>query len=960
MTSSPTANAVRAWVETLILPTYPALDPDPNPMFFDSRNIQGSLGNIYPNPFTDQLSSEKIDRSYQAVILENEYIQIILLPELGGRIFAGQDKTNRYDFFYRHKIIKPALIGLLGPWISGGIEFNWPQHHRPSTFMPVGYSIDRQPDGSVTVWMGEHEPLNRTKGMVGICLHPGKALVETKVRLYNRTPFPQTFLWWENAGVHIDEQYQVIFPPDVHYAQFHTKVFVTSYPIAKGEFAGNEYGEGTDVSFWANSPHATSFFAAPSKYDFFGAYDHNRRAGVVHVASRHISPGKKYFTWGNGPFGHQWQRNLMDDTGEYLELMAGAFTDNQPDFSWIMPRETRTFSQFWFPIQEIGPMKNANTSGAVNLETRAGKARVGVYTTELFSSAHVLLSGPAGILLEETVDLAPGAAYLREVALLDGTQETDLLLQVIDQDGAEIIRYVPEKPWDGSMAEPYQAPAKPAEISSIEELFLIGLHLEQYRHPVFPPEPYWQEGLRRDAGDSRCNLALGKLALQRGDFTKAETHLRAAVTRLISRNPNPYDGEALYQLGLVLKYQGNLDEAYDFLYKATWNAAWQSPAYYTLAQIDCLHGDWSRALNHLDRSLQTNVQQLQARSLKAAVLCRLGRCVEAGRLVEETIGIDPLDAWVRFESYQTADQAGKAELAIQCLEDYKRAVRLDAQLALDLVYDLTNAGLWAEATTALSIVKDSIVALDTKDGGKTDIHPMILYTLGWIHEQKGEKSTAEFLYGQGAKASPEYCFPFRLEEMIVLRAVLAANPQDARASYYLGNLLYDKKQHAEAVRLWKEAARLEPGYAVSWRNLGLAAFNLDRDPAAAEEYYNHALAANPRDPRLLLELDQLRKRKACPPEERLALLDRYSALIPQRDDLTMEWAALNNRLGRPEKVLDVIARRSFHPWEGGEGSIGQQYCLAHWLLGHQAMESNDPGAALDHFQQGLKLPRHPR
>lgn len=202
--------------DRVTLPTYPVKAPDPNPMFFEKRNIQGSKGNIYPNPFTDQLSDKKIDREYAAIFLENEFIQVILIPELGGRIFAGLDKTNQYDFFYRHKIIKPALIGLFGPWISGGMEFNWPQHHRPSTFMLVDYTIEEHDDGSQTVWMSEHDPMNRTKGMVGVCLHPEKALIETKVRLYNRTPFPQTFLWWQNAAVHINEQYQVIFPPDVH------------------------------------------------------------------------------------------------------------------------------------------------------------------------------------------------------------------------------------------------------------------------------------------------------------------------------------------------------------------------------------------------------------------------------------------------------------------------------------------------------------------------------------------------------------------------------------------------------------------------------------------------------------------------------------------------------------------------------------------------------------------------
>jgi hypothetical protein len=145
-------NLVRMWEQDLVLPTYPALSPDSPPMFFEKRDVQRSDGRIYPNPFTVRLSSEKVNRTYRAVYLENEYLQLIILPELGGRIFAGLDKTNGYDFFYRHKLIKPALIGLLGPWISGGVEFNWPQHHRPSTFMPVDYYLQNDEDGSCTVW----------------------------------------------------------------------------------------------------------------------------------------------------------------------------------------------------------------------------------------------------------------------------------------------------------------------------------------------------------------------------------------------------------------------------------------------------------------------------------------------------------------------------------------------------------------------------------------------------------------------------------------------------------------------------------------------------------------------------------------------------------------------------------------------------------------------------------------
>src|SRR5215472_16272433 len=187
------AEPVRAWEEQVIIPTYRVPPPDKNPMFLEKRVFQGSSGKVYPNPFTDRVSDVKEDKAYQAVYLENEYIRLMMLPEIGGRIHIGQDKTNGYDFFYRQNVIKPALVGLLGPWISGGVEFNWPQHHRPSTFMPVDYSIEEHEDGSRAVWLSEHESMNRVNGVVRHWPHAGNWLTKTNVPLTNHTPLTQTY-----------------------------------------------------------------------------------------------------------------------------------------------------------------------------------------------------------------------------------------------------------------------------------------------------------------------------------------------------------------------------------------------------------------------------------------------------------------------------------------------------------------------------------------------------------------------------------------------------------------------------------------------------------------------------------------------------------------------------------------------------------------------------------------------
>ena len=336
--------SVIASIEPRVIPTYPVGTPEKNPVFFEKRVYQGSKGKVYPLPFIDKVFDDPVDVSYQSARLENEFVRLVMLPEIGGRIFLGQDKANGdHDFFYRQDVIKPALVGLAGPWISGGVEFNWPQHHRPGTFMPTDVHIEHEPDGAVTIWMSEHDPLDRMKGMHGIRLRPGSSLIELRARLYNRTPFTRTFLWWANVAAMVHDQYQSFFPPDVHYVADHAVRALSSFPIANNPYYSIDYQNragANDLSWYKNIPVPTSYMVCQTGFDFFGGYDFSANGGFVHIADRHIAPGKKQWTWGNHPFGWAWDRELTDTNGPYIELMAGVFTDNQPDFTYLLPSET--------------------------------------------------------------------------------------------------------------------------------------------------------------------------------------------------------------------------------------------------------------------------------------------------------------------------------------------------------------------------------------------------------------------------------------------------------------------------------------------------------------------------------------------------------------------------------------------------------------------------------------------
>jgi len=944
-------------------------------MFLEKRVYQGSSGKVYPLPFTDRIAEKPVDRKWQAVWLENEFLRVLVLPEIGGRIHAIQDKTNGYDLIYNQRVIKPALVGLAGPWISGGIEFNWPQHHRPATFLPVEFKVENHADGSATVWCSDHDPMCRMKGMHGICLHQGRAVVELKVRAYNRTPHIQTFLWWANVATQVHEGYQSFFPPDVYYIADHARRSMSEYPLAKGFYYGVNYGERgrkgipsnempaqfipphgcpksgksnfksqvpdyapNDISFYANIPVPTSYMCMGSKEDFFGGYDYKAQGGIVHIANHHISPGKKQWTWGNHEFGYAWDRNLTDADGHgefapYIEIMAGVYTDNQPDFSFLQPGETKSWSQFWYPIQKIGPAQHANLEAAVSLKVVDGKIQLGISVTKRFPQAGIVLTAKGKNCFSATRNLVPGEPFLTEVESPRGTTETDLLLRVAAADGGEIISYRPKPAVKGEVPSPATEPPAPEAVSGADELFIIGLHLGQYRHATRSPTLYWREALRRDPLDSRCNNAMGAWHFKRGEFIAAEKYFRSAIARLTSRNGNPYDGEPLYHLGLCLRHLGRDDDAYAALYKATWNQAWAAAGHHALAEIDCTRQNWVAALEHLNRSLRLDTENLRARDLKTVVLRKINRNNEAEALLQETLALDSLDIWAR----QLRGDAATSDL----------------QSCLDLAHDYARAGMLAEAIQVLRSAAARPGDLPDQSWGAL---PLVHYTLGWLHEKTGDTQSALKSFQHASTLPPDYCFPARLEEIEILETAMRLQPRDPKAPYYLGNLLYDRRRHEEAIRLWEKSAKLGGKFSVVWRNLGIGYFNILKQPARARAAYDRAFRVNPNDARLLFERDQLWKRLNEKPEMRLRELKKYPQLVSQRDDLSVELCALYNQTGQHEKAAHLVATRQFQPWEGGEGGPLGQHVRSHLASGRQALAQSDPAQARWHFEAALSAP----
>lgn len=893
------------------IPSYIPGAPNDMPMFMEKKPYQGATGRIYPVPFIDNINNTRQDKEYDLIKLENDYIEVELLPELGGKIHGASSKLDGYEFIYKNVVIKPAMIGIAGPWVSGGIEFNWPQHHRPTTFMPLEATLRNNEDGSVTCWMGEAEPFNRMRGAVGVTVYPDSSLVEAKVIMYNRSDRPLPFMWWNNLSVRVHPQYKAGFPPDVEYGNDHDRRAVISFPLMKGVYHSArpfDYGDGIDASWYSNIKLPTSVMVmrGQSKMDFLSGYDYAADAGTVAVADHHISVGKKMWTWGDGPFGHAWCANLTDNGDRYIELMTGVYTDNQPDFTYIMPGETKEFTQFWYPVKGVGEVKNANVDAAVSLELREnGSLRLGAVTTKARKGALLTLSDNGSVFYSKRVDLDPEHFVVDSASLPEGAEIYDIMLSLADAGGAELIRYT--QPRHG-LKEPPKArpiPPEPKDVKSIEELYLHGAHLEQYKHHTFDPVDYYMEALRRDPMDYRCNLAMGKQTMEQGDFAAALGYLQKAIDRIRMRNDNPADTEALYMMGRLQKLMGNYNTALDRYNEAAWQYQWRSQSYYEIACIECRKGDRKNAVAHLRLALETNAKFFAARTL----LAYLTKDVPA---LERVMAEAPQDSTARFALYL---------LAARPMEPY---VTGRAEDMLDIALDFKRAGLEGEALRALEMC--------------TAKNQLLSYHIAAL---TGGKAGEESMY---------LCFPNRLEDISVL------NVDQWRAQYLLGCLYYDRMNYPAAVKAWERSKELNGEFAFTYRNLALAYFDHMGKGELSRSLLEEAHRLAPDNARIVYELLQLYKNTDESVEFRLDFLRENERLVRERDDCYLEWIILLTQAGDYERARELLLQKRFNIYEGGEGKLTRHHGWQYTLMGRKAHLAGKHDEAMRWFKEALSYP----
>jgi tetratricopeptide (TPR) repeat protein len=786
------------------------------------------------------------------------------------------------------------------------------------------------------------------KWSLGITLYPESSYLEISVRLINRTPLVHTFLYWANVAVHTHSEYQVIFPSETQFVTYHGKNRFAHWPVARETYGGVDYTGAGDLSWWKNHPRATSMFAWESTGNFLAGYDHRMDAGVVHVAHSGRFPGKKFWTWGTGERGKRWEKILTETDGPYLELMVGAYSDNQPDYSWIQPGEMKRIVHLWFPIRELRGVKAANRHGALNLERgESGDCEASVQLTSA-RNVHVVLEAGGRTVLDRNENLAPDRTLVERIEVPVSVPDNRLRLSVLSASGDTLITYQPSLSDSSEMPLPVRPPPPPSGIGTAEECYLAGQRLEQFHNPALDPMPYFRESLKRDPGFSRAHTALGISYLKRLQTDLAGKHLRQAVRRLTNDYTRPKECESLYYLGLVLLRKGEIDSARAMFHRAAWDAAWHTPAYTRLAEIALGRNDLEEALDAAERAIWTNTNHTRGWVIKGIIMRKRGALTEAHTCLQRALDLDPLDFWAAWERIMVLRLENRWEEADRMTATLSRSHRSNIQAYLEICTDYMACGLWDEAIDILEHYEGRL-----KPG---ECSALAAYYLGYLWDRRKEPERSRKYYQEGKNRSPQYVFPFRHETERVLTRALEQDSSDARACVYLGNLLFDH-QPAKAVSWWERSRRLDSTYSVVHRNLGLAYAWIDGDLHSAEEALEKAVACNPGDPRPLLELDQVYEASGTSAEKRLKVLETHHETVLKRNDALSREIKMLVSCGYYDRAIELLLGHHFHVWEGG-GRIYNVYADACLLRGLDRWKKAEHRSALQDFQSVLAYPEN--
>jgi len=920
---------VKAWEGTITIPTYPWED-DINPKFWAlegparlSTTLTGAI--TYPYTMQDHLSRTKVERTYKALFLENEYLKVTCLPELGGRLHAVLDKTEGKDMFHRNSVIKPGMIAMRGAWISGGVEWNTGPHgHTVTILAPVDALTGTNPDGSAFLEINNHEKIFRTRWTVRVTLRPGRKYLEESIRIYNPTDGMHPYYFWNCTAFPNRPGTRFIYPMSLGTDHHGRKFF--QWPVH----------EGKDLSWLKNYETYASVFAVDCRYDFFGAYDVDADRGIVQVANRHVLPGKKAWTWGTWDFGLVAQQSLTDEDGPYIEVQSGPLP-TQSDYGMLAPRHQIAWKEFWYPLHGLGDgFEFATRDVAVQTSRQEGDLTVRMIATGKFPQALCTVAVRGGQAVRRQVDLSPQEAV--EVCFPD-VGGAAARVSIVAADGRPLARFTTPLPIPRTTP-----PERPAYIDkaddqlTTEEKYLKGRRFDRSTDRI-RARRYYQMVLADDPGYTRALRALAVLDFEAGLYADAAGRLEKALGR------DGDDGLAWYLLGVCRLAQDNPREAAACGYRAARLFATRSLGHDLVGRAAMRLKRPRLAVRAFTEAVRHNPDDTMARDHLLVALASAGRTEAALERAEKALKRRPTDLVPRA----LLGLLGGVDLEA-CARQTRHFVGEDDFEMIETALLFADLGLYDQAARWLRATCVDPVPEDERS-------PLPLYYLAWFTARAGDHEQAAEHLKAAARIWRDFVFPSRTEAIPVLQYALDENPNDARAHLHLGNLLGNLGRMEEAIEHWQLAAQGDPSLSVASRNLGLATWAMEQDAAKASDYYRKAIAARPDDQTLYRDLAEILIASDRRPEA-IRLLESMPLRGHRRSDVTIFLAQAYLDEKRYDQTIQLLESTPyFVNWEG-QDITWVLFHKAHLERGRQRYADGDYEGAVADFQAALTYPEN--
>lgn len=926
----------RVWEAPLSIPTYELGPANPYPALLDWQRRKWRP--VYPYPFLDALTNKRTDKTYKAVYLENEYLRVTVLPELGGHLYQIFDKSMNRDVLYSNPVMKYAMVAIRGAWVSGGIEWNFPDGHTLTTVSPIDYAMKMEPDGSAAVAVGDTERVQQMQWQVVIRLRPGQRAVETEVTLNNRRDVPGRYWFWSTAGAPATDDMRFIYPMREAYPHAFWPVF--SFPREKG----------VDVSKFSEVPNFLSLFARNSYRDYFGVYYDKSDWGIVHVADHREMPGKKTWTWGTDENGDIWVDKLTDGGRQYVEFQGGRF-ETQMEHQFIAPHRVEHFVEHWFPVNALGgSWDEATHDAALRVSVQDNRAVITANSNARFNDAQFAVESGGVILHSDRVKLEPAKTFTATIDLPAKAVGQPLTVSIKTKEGRELIRYRTGTPIDGNTAfKPATRPVPDPKIAtSAEQAYVEGLAFDKKSKEREARKAY-EEALKRDPGFAPAQTALGLSYYRSGEYEKAATYLTQALRR------NGDAADAHYYLALVRRAQGQRAEAVDHLIWLVRSGYRESVARYVLGEMALADGQVAEAAENLAQAVMLEPRDLKARTVLALAERLAGKLDASRARIDAVVQEIPIDYLALHEQSETYKALGHDSKAKGAWAELWRLLAREPDSVLELVFDYANVGRRGEARGILeeAIRRGSVLGseLTTKRP-----NPMLHYTLGYLYEQDGDRERARAQYAVGAKGDPAFVFPHRVEEINVLRAAMAENPNDGRAAYYLGNALASKNRDSEALAAWRDAVKLDSSNIIAQRNLARALWVAAGKKEEAARQYRQAIANSVEDFHLYLEFDKLLGEMGAT-DERVKLLEGAPAVVRAHSAVVQSLAAAYVDAGRFADAATLLSNTTFTSGEGEDAALAL-YRKAHLGLARKYQQAGKHLQAAAEFAAATEYPRN--